>query len=52
MVGTDAMMTTNIYLYKSIPFDPVKDFAPSSMRARTSSVSRFTPNFRRSSSPT
>jgi tripartite-type tricarboxylate transporter receptor subunit TctC len=28
MVGTDAMMTTNTYLYKSIPFDPVKDFAP------------------------
>jgi tripartite-type tricarboxylate transporter receptor subunit TctC len=28
MVGTDAMMTSNIYLYKSIPFDPVKDFAP------------------------
>jgi tripartite-type tricarboxylate transporter receptor subunit TctC len=28
MVGTDAMMTSNIYLYKNIPFDPVKDFAP------------------------
>ena len=28
MVGTDAMMTTNIYLYKNAPFDPVKDFAP------------------------
>jgi tripartite-type tricarboxylate transporter receptor subunit TctC len=28
MVGTDAMMTSNTYLYKSIPFDPVKDFAP------------------------
>jgi tripartite-type tricarboxylate transporter receptor subunit TctC len=28
MVGTDAMMTSNVYLYKSIPFDPVKDFAP------------------------
>ena len=28
MVGTDAMMTSNIHLYKSMPFDPVKDFAP------------------------
>src|SRR6476620_8639380 len=28
MVGTDAMMTTNVYLYKNVPFDPVKDFAP------------------------
>jgi tripartite-type tricarboxylate transporter receptor subunit TctC len=28
MVGTDAMMTSNVYLYKNIPFDPVKDFAP------------------------
>jgi tripartite-type tricarboxylate transporter receptor subunit TctC len=28
MVGTDAMMTTNVYLYKNAPFDPVKDFAP------------------------
>ena len=28
MVGTDAMMTSNVYLYKSTPFDPVKDFAP------------------------
>jgi tripartite-type tricarboxylate transporter receptor subunit TctC len=28
MVGTDAMMTTNIYLYKGAQFDPVKDFAP------------------------
>jgi len=28
MVGTDAMMTSNVYLYKSMPFDPVKDFAP------------------------
>src|SRR6266851_7386958 len=28
MVGTDAMMTSNIYLYKNMPFDPVKDFAP------------------------
>src|SRR5262245_18511243 len=22
MVGTDAMMTSNVYLYKNIPFDP------------------------------
>jgi tripartite-type tricarboxylate transporter receptor subunit TctC len=28
MVGTDAMMTSNIFLYKNTPFDPAKDFAP------------------------
>ena len=28
MVGTDAMMTSNVHLYKSMPFDPVKDFVP------------------------
>jgi tripartite-type tricarboxylate transporter receptor subunit TctC len=28
IVGTDAMMTSNVYLYQNIPFDPVKDFAP------------------------
>ena len=28
MVGTDAMMTSNVHLFKSMPFDPVKDFAP------------------------
>jgi tripartite-type tricarboxylate transporter receptor subunit TctC len=28
MIGTDAMMTTNSYLYRNAPFDPVKDFAP------------------------
>jgi tripartite-type tricarboxylate transporter receptor subunit TctC len=28
MVGTDAMLTSNIYIYKNTPFDPVKDFAP------------------------
>ena len=28
MIGTDAMMTSNVHLYKSMPFDPVKDFAP------------------------
>src|SRR6195256_6768935 len=28
MVGTDAMMTSNVYLYKNTPFDPVKDFTP------------------------
>jgi tripartite-type tricarboxylate transporter receptor subunit TctC len=28
MVGTDAMMTSNVYLYKNSPFDPAKDFAP------------------------
>ena len=28
MIGTDAMMTSNIYLYKNAGFDPVKDFSP------------------------
>jgi tripartite-type tricarboxylate transporter receptor subunit TctC len=28
MVGTDAMMTSNIYLYRNAAFDPAKDFAP------------------------
>jgi tripartite-type tricarboxylate transporter receptor subunit TctC len=28
MVGTDATMTSNVHLYKSTPFDPIKDFAP------------------------
>ena len=28
MVGTDAMMSSNLHLYKSMGFDPVKDFAP------------------------
>ncbi|MCC6778018.1 MAG: tripartite tricarboxylate transporter substrate binding protein [Hyphomicrobiales bacterium] len=28
LIGTDALMTTNSHLYKSVPFDPVKDFAP------------------------
>jgi tripartite-type tricarboxylate transporter receptor subunit TctC len=28
MVGTDAMMSSNVHLFKSMPFDPVKDFAP------------------------
>ena len=28
MVGTDAMMTSNVFLYRNTPFDPVKDFAP------------------------
>ena len=28
MVGTDAIMTGNVFLYKNTPFDPVKDFAP------------------------
>ena len=28
MVGTDAMMTSNVHLYKSMGFDPVKDFVP------------------------
>jgi tripartite-type tricarboxylate transporter receptor subunit TctC len=28
MVGTDATLTSNVYLYKHTPFDPVKDFVP------------------------
>jgi tripartite-type tricarboxylate transporter receptor subunit TctC len=28
MVGTDATITSNVYLYKHTPFDPVKDFTP------------------------
>jgi tripartite-type tricarboxylate transporter receptor subunit TctC len=28
MIGTDAMMTSNLHLYKSMPFDPLKDFTP------------------------
>ncbi len=28
MVGADVVMTSNVYLFKTVPFDPVKDFAP------------------------
>jgi tripartite-type tricarboxylate transporter receptor subunit TctC len=28
LIGTDAMMTSNVHLFRSMPFDPVKDFAP------------------------
>jgi tripartite-type tricarboxylate transporter receptor subunit TctC len=28
LVATDATLTSNVFLYKSMPFDPVKDFAP------------------------
>ena len=28
MIATDATLTSNAFLYKSMPFDPVKDFAP------------------------
>ncbi len=28
MVGVDAVMTSNVHLFKTVPFDPVKDFAP------------------------
>jgi tripartite-type tricarboxylate transporter receptor subunit TctC len=28
MIGTDAMMTSNVYLYKNATYDPAKDFAP------------------------
>jgi tripartite-type tricarboxylate transporter receptor subunit TctC len=28
MIGTDALMTSNVHLYKNMGFDPVQDFAP------------------------
>jgi len=28
MIGTDALMTSNVHLYKNMGFDPVTDFAP------------------------
>jgi len=28
LIGTDAMMTSNVHLYRSMAFDPVKDFEP------------------------
>jgi len=28
MVVTDATLTSNVFLYNAVPFDPVKDFAP------------------------
>jgi tripartite-type tricarboxylate transporter receptor subunit TctC len=28
MIATDATLTSNAFLYKSMPFDPMKDFAP------------------------
>jgi tripartite-type tricarboxylate transporter receptor subunit TctC len=28
LVATDATLTSNVFLYNSIAFDPVKDFAP------------------------
>ena len=31
MIGTDAMMTSNVHLYKNMPFDPMKDFVPVAM---------------------
>ena len=31
MIGTDALMTSNVHLYKNMPFDPIKDFAPVAM---------------------
>ena len=31
MIGTDAIMTSNVHLYRNMPFDPVKDFAPVAM---------------------
>jgi tripartite-type tricarboxylate transporter receptor subunit TctC len=37
MIGTDALMTSNVHLYKSMPFDPVRDFAPI-IRAGTNTI--------------
>jgi tripartite-type tricarboxylate transporter receptor subunit TctC len=31
MIGTDALMTSNVHLYKNMTFDPIKDFAPVAM---------------------
>jgi tripartite-type tricarboxylate transporter receptor subunit TctC len=31
MIGTDAMMTSNVHLYKSMSFDPIKDFVAVAM---------------------
>jgi tripartite-type tricarboxylate transporter receptor subunit TctC len=31
MIGTDAIMTSNVHLYKNMPFDPLKDIAPVAM---------------------
>jgi tripartite-type tricarboxylate transporter receptor subunit TctC len=28
IIGVDAVMTSNVHLFKTVPFDPVKDFAP------------------------
>jgi tripartite-type tricarboxylate transporter receptor subunit TctC len=28
LIGTDAIMTSNLHLYKSMPFDPVRDLVP------------------------
>jgi len=46
MVGTDAMMSSNLHLYKSMGFDPVKDFAPITNAGETSSCLPFTRIFR------
>jgi tripartite-type tricarboxylate transporter receptor subunit TctC len=31
MIGTDAIMTANVHLYKNMTFDPIKDLAPVAM---------------------
>jgi tripartite-type tricarboxylate transporter receptor subunit TctC len=31
LIGTDALMTSNVHLYKNMTFDPIKDFAPVAM---------------------
>ena len=40
MVGVDAVMTSNVHLFKSVPYDPIKDFAPITAWAPISSASR------------
>ena len=37
-VGATSVFTTNVVVFKSMPFDPVKDFAPVSMMLRSPSV--------------
>ena len=31
LLGTSASFTTNVYLFKSLPYDPIKDFVPVAM---------------------
>ena len=42
MIGTDARMTSNVHLYKNMPFDPIKDFVPVAMAGANIVSSRST----------